>query len=325
VRALKRVLTAVLAVLLVFAFTPFAHAQITKDQYYARSTLSGDEIEFYDHVYDESDNGVMTIYPDAYGVNETRAREIIEFVWNDSPELLNEGNIYSDAEIQMLQERINNETEKILSFVSDDMTDYEKLKVIYVYLGKSIEYNEETERAINNGERGKHIDESQTIVGGLVNGDAVCAGMARSLQYLLYQIDIPCYIVTGTGHAWNIIQLDGQWYNADLTKDGQYIKYGMSEISKFLWGDEYFYKGDYYPGDKNPPLPECPENYEPPEPAPTPTPEPTEQAVEVNVLEPTETPAEGLANRDNGLLPWVGGLAAVLVALVVLLIRRKRK
>ena len=49
----------------------------------------------------------------------------------------------------------------------------------------------------------------------------VCAGYARSLQYILNKLGIPCYYIYGTAngeyHAWNIVQLGGEWYNVDLT------------------------------------------------------------------------------------------------------------
>ena len=63
---------------------------------------------------------------------------------------------------------------------------------------------------------------NQSAYSALVNGRTVCAGYARAFQYLLQQMDIPCYYCTGyagEAHAWNIVALDDGYYNVDVTWD----------------------------------------------------------------------------------------------------------
>ncbi len=64
---------------------------------------------------------------------------------------------------------------------------------------------------------------NQSAYSALVYGRTVCAGYARALQYVLQQLNIPCYYVmgyAGENHAWNIVKLeDGQYYNVDSTWD----------------------------------------------------------------------------------------------------------
>lgn len=63
---------------------------------------------------------------------------------------------------------------------------------------------------------------NQSAYSALVDGDTVCAGYARAFQYLLQQLGIPCYYCTGYSgeeHAWNIVKIDGAYYNADVTWD----------------------------------------------------------------------------------------------------------
>ena len=65
----------------------------------------------------------------------------------------------------------------------------------------------------------------QTAYGVLMNHQAVCAGFASTFTYLMNRLGIPTYTVTGyssseTGsgeHAWNIIKLNGRYYNVDPT------------------------------------------------------------------------------------------------------------
>lgn len=63
---------------------------------------------------------------------------------------------------------------------------------------------------------------NQSAYSALVNDRTVCAGYARALQYLMTQLGVPCYYCTGyagQNHAWNIIRLDGEFYNVDTTWD----------------------------------------------------------------------------------------------------------
>lgn len=57
---------------------------------------------------------------------------------------------------------------------------------------------------------------------------AVCDGYAMAYAYLLQQCDINAIVMTGKGgataadadgHAWNLVELDGEWYEVDATWD----------------------------------------------------------------------------------------------------------
>ena len=63
---------------------------------------------------------------------------------------------------------------------------------------------------------------NQSGYSALVNGSTVCAGYSRAFQYACQLAGIPCYYCTGyagESHAWNIICLDGDFYNVDVTWD----------------------------------------------------------------------------------------------------------
>ena len=89
---------------------------------------------------------------------------------------------------------------------------YEKVRAVHDFLCKRIAYTP---------------DEfySHTAYGALLNGSAVCDGYALSFQRFMDVLGIPCYIATGVRnnepHAWNLVQLDGQWYHIDVTWDDQ--------------------------------------------------------------------------------------------------------
>ena len=64
---------------------------------------------------------------------------------------------------------------------------------------------------------------NQSAYSALATGSSVCAGYARAFQMVCLQAGIPCYYITGTSkgenHAWNIVQINGAYYNVDLTWD----------------------------------------------------------------------------------------------------------
>lgn len=57
---------------------------------------------------------------------------------------------------------------------------------------------------------------------GAFHGDGVCEGYATAAKLMLNKLGIRCDIQTGTchgggGHAWNLVELEGQWYQMDVT------------------------------------------------------------------------------------------------------------
>ena len=85
----------------------------------------------------------------------------------------------------------------------------------------------ETEKAIHQALANNNIYSlgapfNQSGYSALVNGSTVCAGYSRAFQYACQLAGIPCYYCSGyagENHAWNIICLDGDFYNVDVTWD----------------------------------------------------------------------------------------------------------
>ncbi|MCR5684940.1 MAG: hypothetical protein K6G81_05890 [Lachnospiraceae bacterium] len=63
---------------------------------------------------------------------------------------------------------------------------------------------------------------NQSAYSALAGGSTVCAGYSRAFQYVMQLAGIPCYYCSGyagESHAWNIICLDDEFYNVDVTWD----------------------------------------------------------------------------------------------------------
>lgn len=98
---------------------------------------------------------------------------------------------------------------QIISEAQSLSSDYEKEKFVHDQLIEKVSYN-------------LGAPMNQSAYSALVNGQTVCAGYARAFQYLLQQLDIPCYYCIGYAgeeHAWNIVALDDGYYNVDATWD----------------------------------------------------------------------------------------------------------
>jgi len=274
---MKKLLSIIICIA-ILSFGSTAYAQITKDQYYARSTLEENELEFYDHVYDRMTNEHSRVYPENYDITEERAREIISYVFNDSPELWNYDGRFTDEEIEGFNAELAKTSEEIINMVSDNASDYEKVQTVYEYLGNGIQYVDS--------------ENQHSIIGGLVERKATCGGISDSLQYILYQLDIRALTVISTpeqAHAWNIIEIDGNWYYADLTNDLLSIKAGTMV---YFLKDDSFLRFNHPSESLNPPLPACTsKKYMEPVQAPTPepTPEPTVLSVTIEETPPSDS------------------------------------
>lgn len=93
---------------------------------------------------------------------------------------------------------------------------YDTVLAIHDELTKGVRYQE-------NGKL------SHSIVGPLLFGRGVCDGFSKTLKYILDELSIPCFVVSGTAtdpqtginesHAWNIVKIDNSWVHIDLTFD----------------------------------------------------------------------------------------------------------
>lgn len=125
-------------------------------------------------------------------------------------------------EYQSLNSRttIQNEIESYLSElpISYAESKIDTLTKIHDLIIDSVDYEYDSE---GNPSTEPH---AHNIVGVVESTGAVCEGYAKAFQYLCTIYNINCYVVTGTtpwgeNHAWNIVEMDGEWYWCDLTWD----------------------------------------------------------------------------------------------------------
>lgn len=134
-------------------------------------------------------------------------------------------------EYREMKYELETAAENILSAIPEDADDFEKALYIHDYIVDNCVYaHEETER-------------DSTAYGCLVEGRARCEGYSHAFDYLAKALGMQSVLITGESddgepHAWNQVEIDGEWYNLDVTWD-DYEESGLDYVN-FLCTDEKF-------------------------------------------------------------------------------------
>lgn len=122
--------------------------------------------------------------------------------------------IYNDKNIiQVTNRELEDKVETILARCREAESDIEKELIIHDYLVLNGEYD--YDNLLND----TLPDESFSAYGILVKGTGVCQAYAYAMKLLLRRVGIPCDVVTGGDHAWNIVNIEGENYYVDTTWD----------------------------------------------------------------------------------------------------------
>ena len=154
---------------------------------------------------------------------------------NDSNYLTDE--FSSKDEVDMAISKLEGVKNNILQKATGNT--YNDIKMVHDYLIDNIEYDTTISRP-----------NIYNAYGALINRNAVCEGYARAFKYLMDSMGINCTLAIGKAsnsegrtenHAWNYVEIDGNWYAIDCTWDDPVTSGGgwVSQSSKY----KYFLKG----------------------------------------------------------------------------------
>lgn len=143
-------------------------------------------------------------------------------------------------------------------------TDYEKVYAIYNYITENISYDHYMEDLQGTAYSNYvcTVPYPEMVNFALKNEKTICGGYAQLFQSLCYVFDVDCYYVSGNvtsspeGHAWNIVKIDGQWYQVDSTWDAGKPAEGYRY---FLLSDKHM--GNTHIEDATQQYPVCPSDY----------------------------------------------------------------
>lgn len=155
----------------------------------------------------------------------------------------------SADEIEAGQKALELKKEEILSGVNPDATDYEKVLYIHDYIIDNTVYDSAS--ADENDGSGKKLSDavykSASVYGCLVEGKAICTGYTAAFQYFMDAFGIESGRISGnipegsdTGHQWNYVKVDGEYYYIDLTWDDPVQEDGSNakKYTYFLVGEK---------------------------------------------------------------------------------------
>ena len=199
-------------------------SQIANGDKYAYNTLTEDEKALYDAIVYCSESMIYRL--NAQNVDKKTWSKILGLVYFQEPQLfwLNStilvGKLYfleyDTNEIARMQKEIDATVAKIMKDADAKTTTFDKLKVFHDYIVKNSNFEKSTED-------GAYNSSIYSVLSGKV-GNVQCSGYAKAMKYLCDQAGINCMVITGnnkdgSSHAWNIVDVDGAWYNIDVTWD----------------------------------------------------------------------------------------------------------
>lgn len=149
---------------------------------------------------------------------------------------------------------------KIIEWDLERKSDYEKVKTIHDNIIRNASYidtvdpSEAKDSNIVTEYAGISVHSPYSII---ANQKGVCQSYASLFQKFCDRLNLPSKYITGiatsqsqiSDHAWNKVNIDGNWYNIDLTWDDPVVNFNGQIINKAQSGFEnkkYFLKSDEF-------------------------------------------------------------------------------
>ncbi len=141
---------------------------------------------------------------------------------------------YTDFEKDMTA--FNDAAEAFLAEIDTTASDEEIAKQIHDKLAETVTYDYAVAEKLNaSGQNLAHTAYGALVADSEGNANyAVCDGYSLAFEYLCQQVGIECIFIGGKagnseaeagGHAWNLVKLNGEWKEADVTWDDSLTSY----------------------------------------------------------------------------------------------------
>ena len=132
--------------------------------------------------------------------------------------------LYNESTINILNKKIDTVYNEL---ITDNMTDYDKIKIIHDYIIDNSVYDEQRANNLYNDYQGEFS--SNIATGTLLQGHGICSGYTDAMKLFLDKMNIPNYKISSENHIWNLVYINNKWLHLDLTWDDPVINNG--EIS----------------------------------------------------------------------------------------------
>ena len=178
---------------------------------------------------------------------------------NDDLSKLNEKNVSVDFsgdftidELKKVNDELNDMVKDLN--ISSKMSEQDKFNSILEYVLLQLNYNQESLKLQESGENTNSINATMYIDGylyAIFNKDsAICGNYAALFQALANRIGIKSYFMTSNVHAWNLVNINDEYYYVDSTRLDNLVvevdnKKGMF-IDFYQSGDERYKDVPWY-------------------------------------------------------------------------------
>lgn len=206
-----------------------------------------------EYIYQEMLKKSAAIDVEKYGIQKSQIKDVVIGAINDHPELYYVQTVfgfssYANGTVIKVEPTYTDGLDdaafrrglqEALASVQPGMTELEKAIALHEYVVLNCEYDN---RSAANKPRTAY-----SSYGVLADGKAVCQGYALTYKLLLNEVGIECYMVTSDAmnHAWNLVKLDGQFYQVDTTWDDPVAdRFGMAQHTFMFVSDAAFQSGD---------------------------------------------------------------------------------
>ncbi len=227
------------------------HTKLAEDKYYQFSQMTDKEKTLYLRIKTAANIYQNSVNVEDLGFTMAEATSVIKrftadfpqyfwlarqfgFTYYNSPEHLAtcyllytdgsvndnmEGTVTADrSKIAAQRTEVENKVKEIVSTISITATDYEKELFIHDYLAGSMQYDHDaaTHRYVNGTDV---LKPAFSVLGAFINNKGVCEAYTKAFQYLCYEVGINANQVSSSNHMWNVVLIDGEWYQVDVTWD----------------------------------------------------------------------------------------------------------
>ena len=149
------------------------------------------------------------------------------------------------ADYQPMKAAYEEAVDRALAYVTDGMDDASKTYALHDWLCDRATYHDAAAE-VTGRDPSDVYPKSFTSYGCMVEGLGVCQSYTLALADLLNRagVDNAPLLVTAMNHAWNMVEIEGSWYNVDATWDDSTAEAANSGASAYQPDYSYFLQSE---------------------------------------------------------------------------------
>ncbi|WFQ95213.1 MAG6410 family transglutaminase-related lipoprotein [Mycoplasma feriruminatoris] len=198
---------------------------------------------------EENDKLTLSTSGTVKGKKHSKENDPVTLIWAEYKGYLYPFFVEVPSEHHFKGDSNNEEAKKVAKKLAEEwknLPTLEKITKAYEWMTKEVMYDP--------GYKTNSLLKDQTAYSALVEKCTVCTGYAKGFKMIMDELSIPCRVMEGQSgrdagaarHAWNLIEVDGEWYHVDPTSDRTHDK---ATFNFFFNSNEDFSKKDSFERD----------------------------------------------------------------------------